>query len=585
MHLCTISVDRFLSLRYPMKFGRNKSRRRVILKIVFVWLLSIAMSLPLSLMYSQDQGSLIIEGTCQIPDPLYKLIGSIICFYIPLLVMLVTYALTVRLLANQKQNLATPNWSSNWMGPASTPLERRCTWRRLLKATAKSGKLSTLSTPQHGVSHSAGSTDTELTTLDTHELWIQEPEPTPCTMSALGQFGAEMLKLSRGLQEAATAVVLENMNSVAQEQPRSPSRRNFLKASSVESLITTYDAPLPKQSPWSSRRRRASTFHEGDSRDETPSSRWRRRRGSSLNTFRSSFSSEYSPRSIPSECSLPLPPPCTCPYFGVQQQSTEQTTIIPQMTEVQIVPNDSLENNYSSGLGVDTERDNTRMISLSISPIRKSALSNRSRTGSEDSSPNNIVVTWEARKEHRRGSSFGTTRSSLLPYSAANSPKTPLLRRSATLRQNGNASTLVDKSKNPSSPCLLQRYQYNNSSPKVIRSVRSHHSRNSSVISRNSSRHGRIIRLEQKATKVLGVVFFTFVILWAPFFILNLLPTFCWECDKNLDAWVVHLVTWLGYASSMVNPIFYTIFNKVFRQAFKKVLTCRYRKTTWRPHR
>lgn len=70
----------------------------------------------------QDQDSLIIDGTCQIPDPLYKLIGSIICFYIPLLVMLVTYALTVRLLANQKQNLGTPNWSSNWMGPASTPL-------------------------------------------------------------------------------------------------------------------------------------------------------------------------------------------------------------------------------------------------------------------------------------------------------------------------------------------------------------------------------------------------------------------------------------------------------------------------------
>lgn len=53
MHLCTISVDRYLSLRYPMKFGRNKSRRRVTLKIVFVWLLSIAMSLPLSLMYSK----------------------------------------------------------------------------------------------------------------------------------------------------------------------------------------------------------------------------------------------------------------------------------------------------------------------------------------------------------------------------------------------------------------------------------------------------------------------------------------------------------------------------------------------------
>ncbi|EFN80760.1 5-hydroxytryptamine receptor 2A [Harpegnathos saltator] len=55
MHLCTISVDRYLSLRYPMKFGRNKTRRRVILKIIIVWLLSIAMSLPLSLMYSKQQ--------------------------------------------------------------------------------------------------------------------------------------------------------------------------------------------------------------------------------------------------------------------------------------------------------------------------------------------------------------------------------------------------------------------------------------------------------------------------------------------------------------------------------------------------
>lgn len=53
MHLCSISIDRYLSLRYPMRFGRNKTRKRVTVKIVFVWLLSIAMSLPLCLMYSK----------------------------------------------------------------------------------------------------------------------------------------------------------------------------------------------------------------------------------------------------------------------------------------------------------------------------------------------------------------------------------------------------------------------------------------------------------------------------------------------------------------------------------------------------
>lgn len=72
----------------------------------------------------QDQDSVLTDdGVCQIPDPLYKFIGSIICFYIPLLVMLVTYALTVNLLAKQRQNLGTPDWSSGWMGgPTSTPL-------------------------------------------------------------------------------------------------------------------------------------------------------------------------------------------------------------------------------------------------------------------------------------------------------------------------------------------------------------------------------------------------------------------------------------------------------------------------------
>lgn len=124
MHLCTISVDRYLSLRYPMRFGRNKTRRRVTLKIVFVWLLSIAMSLPLSLMYSKDHSSVLVNGTCQIPDPVYKLVGSIVCFYIPLIVMLLTYCLTVRLLDRQRNNLgggighsSDSGWASGWLTP------------------------------------------------------------------------------------------------------------------------------------------------------------------------------------------------------------------------------------------------------------------------------------------------------------------------------------------------------------------------------------------------------------------------------------------------------------------------------------
>lgn len=76
----------------------------------------------------QDHASVLVDGTCQIPDPVYKLVGSIVCFYIPLLVMLLTYALTVRLLARQRQSLGGGNgkqtsggWSSGWLGIAPVP--------------------------------------------------------------------------------------------------------------------------------------------------------------------------------------------------------------------------------------------------------------------------------------------------------------------------------------------------------------------------------------------------------------------------------------------------------------------------------
>jgi len=73
---------------------------------------------PSPLVLFQEDDSVLKDGACQIPDPLYKLIGSIICFYIPLGVMLLTYALTVRLLAEQQQNIGgtRAGWSSGWLG-------------------------------------------------------------------------------------------------------------------------------------------------------------------------------------------------------------------------------------------------------------------------------------------------------------------------------------------------------------------------------------------------------------------------------------------------------------------------------------
>ncbi|BFF91581.1 dopamine D2-like receptor [Drosophila madeirensis] len=755
MHLCTISVDRYLSLRYPMRFGRNKTRRRVTLKIVFVWLLSIAMSLPLSLMYSKNHASVLVNGTCQIPDPVYKLVGSIVCFYIPLGVMLLTYCLTVRLLARQRQNLgggqqtaaATPGWASGWLGQAPA-LERRCTWRRLLKPG-----------PGHASSvlhaHSANSTDTDLSTLDNHELWLPDSsikEPTPTTMTALHQFGAEMLKLSRGLESVGSSSTtgsptksefsisnhLQFPNSPqryathqqspqhlqggggggggAYHQQTSPKGRHGTTILGLSTTTLGIERESTRNSLASSRlggdqsdgtlsqlsqrlrayknRRRASSAVPGrerragvDDADEdpdTPTATLRRhKRHNSLpknalytrhTTVQESIDdddaaeedstahSDQQSRSTSKgkschsdteldppqakQCHvggtshqsdyLQLPSVCTCPYFGDRplqncvktaevkiissafRVTTTTTAVSSSPSEMELLLCSSgnkkaLTSSASAGIAGPGAAAAASGGGVGVPPSAGSTLSPHSASAQNQSSPLTVqsdgsgylaapgtpcpgrrklsisktasVVTWDASRHRRRGSSFGGVRTSLLltptKTATASTTSTPL-RRSATLRshQNMNYQAGTDcggKTRaTTSSPCMLQRQQ----------TVRSHHSRNSSVISRNSSRHGRIIRLEQKATKVLGVVFFTFVILWSPFFVLNLLPTVCGECEERISHWVFDVVTWLGYASSMVNPIFYTIFNKVFRQAFKKVLLCRYSSTSaWRPSR
>ncbi|KAK6633530.1 hypothetical protein RUM44_004137 [Polyplax serrata] len=173
----------------------------------------------------------------------------------------------------------------------------------------------------------------------------------------------------------------------------------------------------------------------------------------------------------------------------------------------------------------------------------------------------NLIVKWNSNVRYKKCWKYGSGRDV-----KTNLVKTRRTKLRSSLKHNGTNVKLSNHN-------IVLQYDSLVKTPVV----RSHHSRNSSVISRTSSRHGRIIRLEQKATKVLGVVFFTFVILWAPFFVLNLVPTICEECERNIPNGVFDFATWLGYASSMVNPIFYTIFNKVFRDAFRKVLLCRYK--------
>ncbi|XP_041663039.1 5-hydroxytryptamine receptor 2A [Cheilinus undulatus] len=83
---------------------------------------------------------------------------------------------------------------------------------------------------------------------------------------------------------------------------------------------------------------------------------------------------------------------------------------------------------------------------------------------------------------------------------------------------------------------------------------------------------------EQKASKVLGVVFFLFVVMWCPFFITNVLVVMCDPamCDAALMGGLLNVFVWVGYLSSAVNPLVYTLFNKTYRAAFLRYVRCQY---------
>lgn len=81
---------------------------------------------------------------------------------------------------------------------------------------------------------------------------------------------------------------------------------------------------------------------------------------------------------------------------------------------------------------------------------------------------------------------------------------------------------------------------------------------------------------EQRASKVLGIVFLLFVVMWCPFFITNVTSVLCHSCDKNVVGRLMEIFVWVGYVSSGINPLVYTLFNKTFRQAFSRYITCDY---------
>ncbi|KAJ1525180.1 hypothetical protein ONE63_010012 [Megalurothrips usitatus] len=75
---------------------------------------------------------------------------------------------------------------------------------------------------------------------------------------------------------------------------------------------------------------------------------------------------------------------------------------------------------------------------------------------------------------------------------------------------------------------------------------------------------------EKRATLILGLIMGSFIACWLPFFTLYILTPLCSFCAIPDKAFAIAF--WLGYMNSVLNPVIYTVFNKDFRRAFRRIL-------------
>uniref|UniRef100_A0A1A8MZN7 Alpha-2B adrenergic receptor n=1 Tax=Nothobranchius pienaari TaxID=704102 RepID=A0A1A8MZN7_9TELE len=127
------------------------------------------------------------------------------------------------------------------------------------------------------------------------------------------------------------------------------------------------------------------------------------------------------------------------------------------------------------------------------------------------------------------------------------------------------------------SPASVKRYRDMIATSKGARLMPGRKSKTES--NPGAARRKAMVNREKRFTFVLAVVIGVFVVCWFPFFFSYSLQAVCPETCIIPEP-LFTFFFWIGYCNSCLNPVIYTIFNKDFRKAFKKIL-CKSTKGTF----
>ncbi|CAF3322302.1 unnamed protein product [Rotaria sp. Silwood2] len=685
-HMSVMSLDRYLTLRYPLKYGRNKRRSLMAYKIITIWLISFAICLPLFILSIVDSTNVYDEKAraCFPSNRIFKLYGSFVAFFIPLIIMIVTYALTMTalrqahttkkkrykgrkkihaviniaamavrwkravnnveissvekttsIIPDQETQILTKKIPINYAlrrasslrTPVHTPKPRFTSSQRLSESSKSSSSINWQKNTDKQLEQfgfkSKQSPDQHLNPNCSNNLQAHTKRSHSCTplldvecihndqrrsssIHTLLQIRRDSAKISEELANL-TAQLSASMNNdnLASKRPSlsvpgttaepseydTPTIDQLLAETSVNQPIIIPKSLLtidPKKRQRShSADIRLSTFDSNDDKTtitnlpipnllvthesipNTPKNNFQRSTPSltfdkTCQRIKDWIAITTSSTALDNDHHSTTPIRCTSAINITENTPmlTKHQHYYPQFTNLRrYYP--GLEQLYgqTTAPNLMSRHQQLLLVDDQVSSAQHFASLQRFSVGSITSS---MIKARLLR--HNRPSTTSSAGSSSVQGTKRQRPPRLIDGMSQASFQ------MVSLDTEDTSSCTSSLTQHSATLQSAMAGT------NGSITSASRKRRQRFKYLakssvgnERKAMRVLLIIFSIFVILWTPFFIINLLS--CYKTD--IHPILISTATWLGYCSSCANPIIYTIFSRAFRRAFVNILTCR----------
>ena len=102
LHLMFISIGRYCGIRRPLQ-QRSESEHSTLFRVVLTWGLGMLLASPIPVLALVNMENIMpSENVCEMTNDYFLVIGSLFSFYIPMVIMVTTYVLTVHHLKKKK---------------------------------------------------------------------------------------------------------------------------------------------------------------------------------------------------------------------------------------------------------------------------------------------------------------------------------------------------------------------------------------------------------------------------------------------------------------------------------------------------